>query len=49
MLFLFVAQLLPPPPPQSRGLIRDPHPQFPRQLDAGMHELGARALLAMSC
>ena len=34
---------------QSHGMIQDPEPQFPRQLSAGMHELGAPALLAMSC
>ena len=36
-------------PLQSHGIIQDPRPQFPRKLDAGMHELGAPALLAMSC
>ena len=39
----------PSPPLQSHGIIQDPRPQFPRKLDAGMHELGAPALLAMSC
>ena len=40
---------IPSPSLQSHGIIQDPRPQFPRKLDAGIHELGAPALLAMSC
>ena len=36
-------------PLQSHGIIQDPRPQFPGELDAGMHELGVAAFLAMSC
>ena len=49
MLFCRCANTPSPTPLQSHGIIQDPRPQFPRKLDAGMHELGAPALLAMSC
>ena len=42
-----VAQILTPLQPHC--IFQDHPPACPRKLDAGMHELGAPALLAMSC